>query len=57
MMFWIVRFATGVPPLERAMLASKGEAYRRYQARVSTLLPRPPHAAPKPAAPVSPYGA
>ena len=41
MMFWIVRFGTGVPPLEKAMLISKGDAYRRYQAEVSTLLPRP----------------
>ncbi len=41
MMLWIVRFGTGVPPLEKAMLQSKGDAYRRYQAEVSTLLPRP----------------
>ena len=41
-MFGILRFATGVPPLEAAMLKSKGEAYRRYQARVSAFLPRPP---------------
>jgi steroid 5-alpha reductase family enzyme len=41
MMFWIVRYGTGVPPLEKAMLQSKGDAYRRYQAEVSTLVPRP----------------
>jgi steroid 5-alpha reductase family enzyme len=41
MMFWVVRYGTGVPPLEKAMLQSKGEAYRRYQAEVSTLFPRP----------------
>lgn len=41
-MFAILRFGTGVPPLEAAMVASKGEAYRRYQARVSPFLPRPP---------------
>jgi len=41
-MFAILRFGTGVPPLEAAMVESKGEAYRRYQARVSALLPRPP---------------
>jgi steroid 5-alpha reductase family enzyme len=35
----IVRFATGVPPLEAAMLRSKGGAYRDYQARVGALLP------------------
>jgi steroid 5-alpha reductase family enzyme len=41
-MFLILRFGTGVPPLEAAMLRSKGDAYRRYQARVSPFLPRPP---------------
>ena len=42
LMFAILRFGTGVPPLEAAMLASRGDAYRRYQARVSPFLPRPP---------------
>ncbi len=42
LMFAILRFGTGVPPLEAAMVASKGDAYRRYQARVSPFLPRPP---------------
>jgi steroid 5-alpha reductase family enzyme len=46
LMFVLLRFGTGVPPLEAAMLASKGEAYRRYQARVSPFLPRPPRARP-----------
>jgi steroid 5-alpha reductase family enzyme len=41
-MFLILRYGTGVPPLEAAQLRSKGEAYRRYQARVSPFLPRPP---------------
>lgn len=41
-MLLVLRFVTGVPPLEAAMLRSKGEAYRRYQARVSPFLPRPP---------------
>ena len=41
-MFGILRFGTGVPPLEAAMVKSKGDAYRRYQARVSAFLPRPP---------------
>jgi steroid 5-alpha reductase family enzyme len=45
-MFLLLRFGTGVPPLEAAQLKSKGEAYRRYQARVSAFLPRPPKAAP-----------
>jgi steroid 5-alpha reductase family enzyme len=38
----LLRFGTGVPPLEAAQLRSKGDAYRRYQARVSAFLPRPP---------------
>ena len=42
LMFAILRFGTGVPPLEAAMLDSRGDAYRRYQARVSPFLPRPP---------------
>lgn len=42
MMYLVVRYASGVPPLEEAMLRSRGEAYRRYQERVSMLLPRPP---------------
>lgn len=46
-MFAVLRFGTGVPPLEAAMLRSKGEAFRRYQDRVSPFLPRPP----KPSAP------
>ena len=43
-MLLLLRFGTGVPPLEAAQLKSKGEAYRRYQARVSAFLPRPPKA-------------
>ena len=45
MMFWVVRYGTGVPPLEKAMVQSKGDAYRRYQAEVGTLIPRPPRRA------------
>lgn len=41
-MFCVLRFGTGVPPLEAAMLRSKGDSYRRYQARVSPFLPLPP---------------
>jgi steroid 5-alpha reductase family enzyme len=41
-MFLLLRFGSGVPPLEAAMVRSRGEAYRRYQARVSPLLPLPP---------------
>lgn len=41
-MFALLRFGSGVPPLEAVMLESRGEAYRRYQARVSPMFPRPP---------------
>jgi len=34
-----LRYGSGVPPLEAAMVRSKGEAYRRYQQRVPVLLP------------------
>jgi steroid 5-alpha reductase family enzyme len=40
MMYLTLRYASGVPPLEAAMLASRGEAYRRYQARTGAILPR-----------------
>lgn len=44
-MFLLLRYVTGVPPLEQAMLRSRGEAYRRYQGRVSAFVPWPPRAA------------
>jgi steroid 5-alpha reductase family enzyme len=44
LMYLTVRYASGVPPLEEAMLKSRGDAYRRYQARVSVLIPLPPKA-------------
>ncbi len=40
LMYLTLRFASGVPPLEAAMLASRGEAYRQYQARTGAILPR-----------------
>jgi steroid 5-alpha reductase family enzyme len=33
---------SGVPPLEAAMIRSRGEAYRAYQRRVSVFIPLPP---------------
>ncbi len=41
-MFWLLTTVSGIPPLEAAMLKSRGEAYRRYQARVSAFFPLPP---------------
>jgi steroid 5-alpha reductase family enzyme len=38
-MYLILRFVTGVPPLEAAMVRSKGDAYRAYQDRVGVFFP------------------
>ncbi len=40
-MYAILRFGTGVPPLEKSMLESRGERFRAYQARVPMFLPFP----------------
>lgn len=40
-MYLILTRVTGVPPLEQAMLRSRGDAYRAYQARVPAFLPNP----------------
>ena len=41
-MFILLTRISGVPPLEEAMLRSRGDAYRDYQARVSAFFPLPP---------------
>jgi len=41
LMYWLLTRVSGVPPLEKAMLASRGEAYRAYQSEVSAFFPRP----------------
>lgn len=41
-MYLVLTRGTGIPPLEEAMLQSRGEAYRRYQARTSAFFPFPP---------------
>ncbi len=40
-MFALLRYVSGVPPLEAAMLKSRGQAFRDYQARVSAFFPLP----------------
>lgn len=40
-MYLLLTRVSGVPPLEEAMLRSRGEAYRAYQARVPAFLPNP----------------
>ncbi len=37
-----ILFVTGIPPTEKQSLASRGDAYRAYQARVSKFIPWPP---------------
>ena len=43
-MAWLLIRVSGIPPLEQAMLGSRGQAYRDYQAQVSAFLPWPPRA-------------
>jgi steroid 5-alpha reductase family enzyme len=40
LMYVVLRYLTGVPPLEAAMLRKKGAAYKHYQETVGVLLPR-----------------
>ena len=42
-MYILLTRISGVPPLEQAMLASRGDAYRAYQARVSAFFPLRSH--------------
>lgn len=42
LMYAVLRFMTGVPPLEATMLASRGAAFTAYQARTSAFFPLPP---------------
>ena len=41
-MFYILNYATGVPPLEAQMERSRGQAWRAYAARTSRFFPLPP---------------
>ncbi|MCM5557153.1 DUF1295 domain-containing protein [Pleomorphomonas sp. JP5] len=41
-MYWLLVHVSGIPPLEKHMLESRGEAFRAYQRRVSAFFPRPP---------------
>src|SRR5438445_605631 len=41
-MYWILVHVTGIPPLERQMLRSRGERYRDYQSRTSMFFLLPP---------------
>lgn len=44
LMYVLLVHVSGIPPLEGHMLRSRGEAFRRYQARVNAFWPGPPKA-------------
>ena len=44
-MYVLLRYVSGVPPLEAAMLKSRGETFHDYQRRVSVFFPLPPRRA------------
>jgi steroid 5-alpha reductase family enzyme len=46
LMYLILRWGTGVPALEATMLATRGDAFRLYQQRVSAFFPLPPRGSP-----------
>ena len=46
-MYWLLAYVSGVPPLEEHMLATRGDAYRAYQRRVSAFFPLPPGMKPR----------
>ena len=46
LMYWLLVYASGIPPLEAHMLRSRGAAFRAYQARVNAFWPGPQRAAP-----------
>ena len=42
MMYWLLVYASGIPPLEAHMLKSRGDAFRAYVRRTSAFFPLPP---------------
>lgn len=40
--YWLLTQVSGIPPLEEHMLRTRGDAFRRYQARTSAFFPLPP---------------
>lgn len=42
MMYWLLVHVSGIPPLEKHMLKSRGDAFKAYMARTSAFFPLPP---------------
>ncbi|RAZ90513.1 hypothetical protein DPM33_13460 [Mesorhizobium hawassense] len=45
LMYWLLVHVSGIPPLEAHMLRSRGDEFRRYQARVNAFWPGAPRQA------------
>lgn len=45
LMYWLLVHVSGIPPLEAHMLRSRGDQFRRYQARVNAFWPGAPKSA------------
>ena len=41
-MYWLLVHVSGIPPLEEHMLASRGDAFRKYQMTTNVFFPGPP---------------
>lgn len=46
-MYWLLRYVSGIPPLEEHMLAKYGAAYAAYQKSTSMFVPLPPSHSPQ----------
>lgn len=42
LMYWLLVYVSGIPPLEAHMLKSRGDAFRKSMARTSAFFPLPP---------------
>jgi steroid 5-alpha reductase family enzyme len=47
LMYVLLVYVSGIPPLEAHMLRSRGDAFRLYQARVNAFWPGPPRSTPE----------
>jgi steroid 5-alpha reductase family enzyme len=51
-MYWLLVYVSGIPPLEQQMLKTRPDAFRAYMARTNAFFPGPPGAAPARTSPV-----